>query len=43
MIRIPTAADIEQLWSELDDIETQDCPDCTFLDEPCPDHDDNED
>ena len=43
MIRIPTAADIEALWASLDDIEPQDCPECRVLDEPCPDHDDNED
>ena len=38
MIRIPSDADIEALWAELDDIEPQDCPECRVLCEPCPDH-----
>ena len=38
-IRIPTDADLEQLWASLDDIEPQDCPECEVLGELCPDHD----
>ena len=44
MIRIPTDADIEALWAELEhEAEPQDCLDCEVLGAPCPDHDDEED
>jgi hypothetical protein len=38
MIRPPTDEYIEALWSSLDDIEPQDCPECEVLGELCPDH-----